>query len=89
MPTQADEPALDSVVLWNPHTETRSIYNPNEAERIAALSIVAARLFVALSAFTQGYDDLRAHYARRMAATSTPAFWTAVAEPLAFEVLHG
>ncbi len=89
MPTQADEPPIDSVVLWNPHTERRSIYNPNDAERIAALSIVAARFFVALSAFTQGYDDLRGHYARRMAVTSTPAFWQEVAEPFAFKVLHG
>lgn len=89
MPTQADEPPIDGVVLWNPHTDRRSIYNPNDAERIAALSIVAARFFVSLSAFTQGYDDLRAHYARRMAATSTPAFWSEVAQSRPFAVLHG
>ncbi len=88
MPTQADEPAIDGVVLWNPHTERRSIYNPNDAERIAALSIVAARFFVSLSAFTQGYDDLRGHYAKRMAVTSTPAFWSEVAASRAFTVLH-
>ena len=88
MPTQADEPPLDGVVLFNPHTERRAIYNPNEAERIAALSIVAARFFASLSAFTQGYDNLRAHYAARMAAASAPSFWAQVTEGAAFEVLH-
>lgn len=89
MRPQSDEPGLDSVVLRNPHTEQRSIYSPGDAERISALSIVAARFFASLSAFTQGYDQLRAHYAKRMAETSTPAFWSALAEDSAFEVLHG
>ena len=80
---------LDRVVLWNPHTEKRYVYDPSEADRLATLSTVAARLYAALSAFTQRYDELRAIYRARMAETSAPAFWQAEADAGQFGVLYG
>lgn len=79
---------LDRVVLWNPHTERRCIYDPSEPQRLAALSTVAARLYAALSTFTQRFDELRAHYQQRLSETSTPAFWQEVANKATFGVLH-
>ena len=54
-----------------------------------ALSTVAARFYASLSAFTQNYDELRAHYRQKLAETSAPAFWQHIAERARFEVLYG
>ncbi len=89
MPTQSSEKILDRVVLWNANTERRNIYDPNEPDRLMALATVAARFYASLSAFTQDYGRLRTHYRHKLAETSAPAFWLALAERAKFEVLHG
>lgn len=89
MATQASDPVLDRVVLWNPNTDRRNIYDPNAPDRLMALATVAARFYAALSAFTEGYDALRAHYLQRLTETSAQAFWLSMAETAPFEVLHG
>lgn len=89
MPVQGSELVLDRVVLWNPHTDRRNIYDPHEPERLTALATVAARFYAALSAFTAGYDTLRAHYCQRLQQTSSEAFWLQLTKSAPFEVLHG
>jgi hypothetical protein len=89
MSAQGGEAILDRVVLWNPHTEYRYIYDPLETERLAALSTVAARLYASLGVFIQRFDNLRAHYIQRLAETSRPEFWQNEAEAASFKVLHG
>lgn len=88
MPPVSREAEIAQVVLLNPHTERRYVYDPREADRLSALATVAARLYAGLSAFTQRYDELRAHYRARMAETATPAFWQGLARDAAFGVLH-
>ena len=80
---------LDRVVLWNPHTEKRYVYDPSEADRLATLSTVAARLYAGLSTFTQRYEELRVHYRARMTETSAAPFWQAEADAGEFGVLYG
>jgi hypothetical protein len=89
MPTQGSALVLDRVVLSNAFTDRRNIYDPNEPDRLMALATVAARFYAALSAFTEGYDALRAHYGRKLSETSAQPFWLNLAEVARFEVLHG
>lgn len=87
-PFSGAEP-LDHVVLFNPHTDRRCIYDPFEADRLAALSSVAARLYASLSVFIQNFDALRAHYRQKIATTADPGFWLTEAQGKSFGVLHG
>lgn len=79
---------IQHVVLANPHTDRRCLYNPCDTDRLAALSTVAAQLYSNLSLFIQNFDTLRAHYRHRIAITADPAFWLAETEGKSFEVLY-
>lgn len=89
METQRSEMPLDQVVLFNPHTDRRCIYDPFDTERLAALSTVAARLYASLSLFIQRFDEVRAHYRQQIAASSSAEFWLDEAADQAFGVLYG
>jgi len=80
---------LERVVLVNPHTDCRCLYDPAHPDRLAALSTVAAQHYSSLNLFIQNFDSLRAHYRHRITQTSDPAFWLAEAEGKHFEVLYG
>lgn len=87
MEPQAPDQPLVKVVLGQPFTGKRCVYDPRDPERMVALATVAGRLYAALADFAGNFDHWRDHYAERLMASTGPEFWEKVAAPLAFRVL--
>jgi GT2 family glycosyltransferase len=88
MQNQAPDQELVKVVLFQPLTGKRTVYDPRDPARMIALANVAGRLYAALADFAGNFDHWAQVYGERLMATTQPDFWQRVAEPLAFSVLR-
>lgn len=87
MQPQVPDQPLVKVVLGQPFTGKRCVYDPREPERMVALANVAGRLYAALADFAGNFDQWRDHYGEKLLASTEAGFWEAVAAPLAFKVI--
>lgn len=89
MAPQMPDLPLVKVVLSQPFTGKRCIYDPRDPERMVALANVAGRLYAALADFAGNFDHWRDVYGEKLVASTTRDFWEGVAAPLPFSVVLG
>lgn len=68
-------PGLDRVVLENPHTGHRRVYQPHEASNRTEVIAAAAELYSALDEFSTSFGEIRSHYGSRLQRSYTRDFW--------------
>jgi hypothetical protein len=72
-----DDSPLTRVILDNPNTGSRWIYDPHAPQNAREVVQAAAELYRQIDAFSDGFARIQAHYQERMAAVSAPEFWQA------------
>ncbi|MFP4327838.1 MAG: hypothetical protein ACLFQL_07495 [Paracoccaceae bacterium] len=84
-----DDTPLTRVILDNPHTGTRRIYDPQTPENAREVVQAAAELYRQIDVLTQDFARIRDHYLTRMEAVSGPEFWQAelAGQDVSFAVL--